>query len=201
MDDAVTIRRARLVDVPAVARLLGAPRPEQWRSRAGVSARTITSATRLLLTHVGLEYGEFWVAAGRGQIRGAVVLLPPANGDVQSRLHATLRLELGLPASALPDSPLRDGPEGCWLLLAAPVPAGVATFGALLRAVLARVDAEGLPVLSIQPGLPAGVLAEAGFHQIPVSGSVGSAGGDADPAAQPHPDPVHLRPARTAVPI
>jgi hypothetical protein len=240
----VTIRRARLVDVPAVARLLSAPPSDQLRGQAAVSARTITSATRLLLTHVGLEHGEFWVAVGDGRVRAAVVLLPPADGEAQSRLHATLRIELGLPPSSLPGPASLPGrttsrsgrarslpgrttsrsgratslpgrttsmsgratslsgratslserttspdvPEDCWLLLAAPTPASEAVLHALLCAALARADAEGLPMLTLQPDLPIAVLVGAGFERLPV-----------EPDEQ-SPSPVTMRPAvRTGV--
>src|SRR5690242_3897955 len=90
------IRRAGLVDVPAVARLLGAPTPAEWRRGAGLSEQTLTSATRLVLTHVALDLGEFWVAAEPdGAVRAAVVLLPPGRegGEI---MDVALRLELGL---------------------------------------------------------------------------------------------------------
>lgn len=171
------IRRARLVDVPAVARLLGAPPPQQWRAGPGLSARTITSATRLLLTHVGLEYGEFWVAEGDGRIRSAVVLLPPAADDVQRRMHATLRLELGLDLASLPE-PIDRGevPGASWVLLAAPCPPAVSILTELMTAALAAQAVEGVPVLTIQPDLPAPVLAEAGFSALPIEAGAGRPG-------------------------
>lgn len=169
------IRRARLVDVPAVARLLGAPPPQQSRAGAGLSARTITSATRLLLTHVGLEHGQFWVAVGGGQIRSAVVLLPPAADALQRRMHATLRLELGLDADTLPELiDAVDVPESCWVLLAAPTPASGPILADLLAVALS--DLGDAPVLTIQPDLPLPVLRTAGFEALPIEAGAGRPG-------------------------
>jgi hypothetical protein len=171
------VRRARLVDVPAVARLLGAPPPQQWRGGPGLSARTITSATRLLLTHIGLEHGQFWVAVGGGQIRAAVVLLPPAEDAMQRRMHQTLRLELGLNVAELPEPIERvEVPESSWVLLVAPCPASPAILSDLLTAALDAGEVDGFPVLTIQPDLPAAVLAGAGFQVLPVEAGAGRPG-------------------------
>jgi hypothetical protein len=169
------IRRARLVDVPAVARLLGAPAPQQWRAGPGLSARTITSATRLLLTHVGLEHGQFWVAVGGGQIRSAVVLLPPAADAVQRRMHATLRLELGLDVESMPQFvDAVEVPESCWVLLAAPSPASAPILADLLAAALRPLEAAS--VMTIQPDLPIEAMTAAGFDALPIEAGAGRPG-------------------------
>jgi hypothetical protein len=169
-----TVRRARLVDVPAVARLLGVPHVAH--PMMGSSTEAITSATRLILTHVALDLGEFWVAVdGADRVLAAVVLLPPGETG-QQRFRLALRLELGL---LLPTEPaqaqIAGVPDDHWLLL--PV-AGVGTepmladwmlaelLTELLAAALPVVDASGLPVLCLQPGRPSRALAAAGFRPL-----------------------------------
>jgi len=94
------IRRARLIDVPAVSRMLKAPSLADWPLPGGLRGDDLTSATRLMLTHIGLEHGEFWVAVEDDRVTAAVVLLPPtvprSEDGTQERLEGALRLELGL---------------------------------------------------------------------------------------------------------
>jgi hypothetical protein len=171
-----TVRRAELIDVPAVARLLGAPTPAEWPGAAGLSDRTLTSATRLVLTHVALDFGEFWVAVDRqNRIRAAVVLLPPGRRGGQI-MDTALRLELGLLPSKLPEplvSP--EVPEEHWLLLPAASPGDEPAFRELLDAALPAIDASGLPVLSLQSGPAPKVLFDVGFRAVPAPVRTGSA--------------------------
>jgi hypothetical protein len=179
-----TVRRARLVDVPAVARLLGVPHATAAHPMAGSSAEAVTTATRLILTHVALDLGGFWVAVDdQDRVLAAVVLLPTGEAG-QQRFRLALRLELGLLLPSGPEQPQIAGvPDDHWLLL--PV-VGVGTqplladwmlaelLAELLAAALPAVDASGLPVLSLQPGQPSRALAGAGFR--PLSGAMPGAG-------------------------
>ena len=78
----VTVRRARFVDVPGVARLLTADHPVvdldgDGRPDAPVDPEQLSSATRLVLSHGILEQGEIWVAEDTDGLRAATVWLPP----------------------------------------------------------------------------------------------------------------------------
>lgn len=173
------VRRAGLVDVPAVARMLQAPSLADWPLPGGVTELNVTSATRLMLTHIGLELGEFWVAVEPdGRVRAAVVLLPPLNaggtGDGQQRLEVALRLELGL-LPGIPDltdmgqlAALVGAPELHWLLLPLAAPGDEQLLHELLACALPAVDATGMPILSLEPGESTGRLAPAGFEPLPV---------------------------------
>jgi hypothetical protein len=170
-----TIRRAELVDVPAVARLLGVPH-DLSHPLAGSSDEAITSATRLVLTHVALEVGEFWVATDDDddQILAAVVLLPAGDGERTIRL--AVRQELGLtfdPRSrSRADQTLAAGvPEEHWLLLPAAPDGTDPILSDLLAAALPAVDASGLPILSVQQGMLSVALVEAGFGALPAMSS------------------------------
>lgn len=171
-----TVRRAELIDVPAVARLLGARTPTEWPGAAGLSNRTLTSATRLVLTHVALDLGEFWVAVNRqDQVRAAVVLLPPGHRSGQI-MDTALRLELGLlPVKRPAPLVLPDVPEERWLLLPATAPDGEPMLRDLIDAALPAIDADGRPVLSLQSGVPPRVLFEVGFQTLPSPVRSGSA--------------------------
>jgi len=168
-----SVRRAELIDVPAVARLLGAPVPAEWRSGTGLSDQALTSATRLILTHVALEHGEFWVAVDpSGPVRAAVVLLPPGHRSGQI-MDVALRLELGLLPAARPEPvALEDVPDEHWLLLPAAGPHDEQPLRELLDAALPAIDADGRAVLSLQPGPPPRVLFEVGFRSLPTSSLV-----------------------------
>jgi len=171
-----SIRRAELVDVPAVARLLGAPAPTKWLGTVGLSDQTLTSATRLVLTHVALELGEFWVAADPdNHVRAAVVLLPPGRKSGQI-MDVALRLELGLLPNDLPEPVvLADIPEQHWLLLPACAPDDEQILRELIDAALPAIDADGRPVLSLQSGPAPRVLFEVGFRALPAPVRTGSA--------------------------
>jgi hypothetical protein len=173
-----SVRRAKLIDVPAVARMLKAPSLADWPLPGGVTEDNMNSATRLMLTHIGLELGEFWVAVEEGHVRAAVVLLPPVvpggPDQGQQRLEVALRLELGL----LPGTPdltdlaelaaLVGVPEMHWLLMPLAAPGDEPILAELLHAALPAVDATGMPVMSLEPGEPSGRLSTAGFEPLTV---------------------------------
>jgi hypothetical protein len=170
-----TIRRAELVDVPAVSRLLGAPH-DPAHPLSGSSDEEITSATRLVLTHVALELGEFWVAIDDGgHILAAVVLLPAMDGEQTIRF--AVRQELGLTLPLRPDqTPPAGVPEEHWLLLPAAPEDAQPILAELLAVALPTVDGTGIPVLSIQSGPPSIALVDAGFEALPaISSAFGSA--------------------------
>jgi len=179
-----TVRRAELIDIPAVARLLHAPARRDWPLPAGLPEENATSAARLMLTHLGFDLGEFWVAVDpANRVIAAVVLLPPISLDNptegQKRLRTALRLELGLLPPSTVDladltelAALMGVPERHWLML--PVLDGDRDRDRLLEALLAAalpaVDATGLPVLSLEPWSPSDRVSgsASGFVSIPV---------------------------------
>jgi hypothetical protein len=181
-----TVRRAELIDVPAVARLLGAPIPLEWPGAAAffdqISDQTLTSATRLALTHVALDLGEFWVAVDSDdQVRASVVLLPPGREGDQI-MDMALRLELGLMPNTLPElmaladpATLADVPEQHWLLLLAAAPRDEPILRELIDRALPAIDADGRPVLSLQGGTAQRVLSDVGFRALASQGLAGSA--------------------------
>ncbi|HST84796.1 MAG TPA: hypothetical protein VLL08_23865 [Kineosporiaceae bacterium] len=171
-----TIRRAELIDVPAVARLLGAPIPAEWPGRAELSDQTLTSATRLVLTHVALELGEFWVAVERGnRVRAAVVLLPPGRKGGEM-MDVAVRLELGLLPRNLPQPATMAGvPEQYWLLLPAAAPDDDQVLRDLIDAAMPAIDADGRAVLCLQSGPAPELLFELGFQALPAPVRHGSA--------------------------
>jgi hypothetical protein len=171
-----TVRRAELIDVPAVARLLGAPTPGEWRGTSGLSEQALTSATRLVLTHVALDLGAFWVAVdAQNRVQAAVVLLPPGRrgGEI---MDTALRLELGLLPHSVPEPlVLPEVPEEHWLLLPAVAANDEPTLRRLLDAALPAIDTDGRPVLSLQFGPAPQVLFEEGFRPLPAPVNSGSA--------------------------
>ncbi len=172
-----TVRRAELIDVPAVARLLGAPpMATEWQGGAPISDQTLTSATRLVLTHVALEHGEFWVAVDPGnRVRAAVVLLPPDRKGGRT-MDVALRLELGLLPNTLPEPPvLTDVPDQHWLLLPAAAEDDEHVLRDLIDAAMPAINADGRPVLSLQSGPSPRVLFEVGFRALPAPVRTGSA--------------------------
>ncbi|MBT0772744.1 hypothetical protein KIH74_27615 [Kineosporia sp. J2-2] len=169
-----TVRRARLVDIPAVSRMLRAPSLADWPLPGGVSDDDLTSATRLMLTHVGLEHGEFWVADENDQVRAAVVLLPPVLPP--GELEGALKLQLGL-APGQPDdtditqlAALAGAPETHWLLMPLHQPGDDDVLAALLDAALPAVDETGMPVMSLEQGVPAAAIRAAGFGPLAAPG-------------------------------
>ncbi|MCD5309631.1 hypothetical protein [Kineosporia babensis] len=173
-----TVRRARLIDIPAVSRMLRAPSLADWPLPGGVSDDDLTTATRLMLTHVGLEHGEFWVAESAGEVRAAVVIFPPtvpAGGfGTKQRLEGALKLELGL-IPGLPDNTditelaaLAGAPEMHWLLMPLHAPGDDEVLNDLLEAALPVVDETGMPVMCLEQGAPAAPLRAAGFELLAV---------------------------------
>ncbi|GLY27199.1 hypothetical protein [Kineosporia sp. NBRC 101731] len=169
-----TVRRARLVDIPAVSRMLRAPSLADWPLPGGVSDDDITSATRLMLTHVGLEHGEFWVADEDGQVRAAVVLLPPMVPTGAGDLEGALKLGLGL-APGLHDrtdvaelAELAGAPVMHWLLMPLHAPGDDEVLAELLEAALPAVDVTGMPVMCLEQVAPAAPIREAGFAPLVV---------------------------------
>ncbi len=173
-----SIRRAELVDVPAVSRLLGVPH-DPGHPLAGSSDEAITSATRLVLTHVALEMGEFWVATDEDEhVLAALVLLPAGEGyaDGERTVRLAVRQELGLMLLPRPEQALAAVPEPHWLLLPAAPDGTDPILADLLAAALPAVEASGMPVLSVQSGMLSPALVEAGFAALPArSMSSGSA--------------------------
>jgi hypothetical protein len=174
-----TVRRATLIDVPAVARMLKAPALADWPLPGGVTEDNMNSATRLMLTHIGLEFGEFWVAAEHdGRLRAAVVLLPPVvpggPDEGQQRLEVALRVELGV-VPGMPDltdmaelAALVGVPDMHWLLMPLAAPDDDAVLTELLEVALPAVDDTGMPVMCLEHGEQSGRLASAGFEPLDV---------------------------------
>ncbi len=116
------VRRATLLDVPVVARLIEPPSPRAERMPA--------PAVRLVLAHLGLEAGEFWVASGDdGEVRAAIVWLPPgrdADGNETAQaaaLASTVRLHLGaFPVTRLEVLARQQDTASGWLELAVAAP-------------------------------------------------------------------------------
>lgn len=172
-----TVRRAGLVDIPAVSRmLLQAPSLADWQLPGGVSDKDLTTATRLMLTHVGLEHGEFWVADEDGRVTAAVVIFPPtvpAGGfGTGQALEGALKLELGL-IPGLPDetditelAALAGAPDMHWLLMPLHAPADDEVLADLLEAALPVVDETGMPVMCLEQGAPAAAIEAAGFQPL-----------------------------------
>jgi hypothetical protein len=164
-----TVRKALLLDIPPVARLIEPPPPAD---RPDLPDEALFTAARLLLTHVGLEAGEFWVAADDElTVRAAVVLLPPREDEdgqlsrEDGTAQSALRLHLGLSMPMRPDLP--DGAQIAdrhWLLLCVTTPGSQPVMARLLERALPAVNDTGLPVLCPQPGDLSGLLHDAGFR-------------------------------------
>ena len=173
-----TVRRARLIDIPAVSRMLRAPSLADWPLPGGVSEDDLTSATRLMLTHVGLEHGEFWVADEDSRIRAAVVVFPPTvptgGFDTKQALEGALKLHLGL-VPGLPDSTdvtqlaaLTGTPEMHWLLMPLHAPGDEDVLSDLLAAALPVVEETGMAVLCLEQGISSAAIRAAGFEPLAV---------------------------------
>ncbi|GAB6899672.1 hypothetical protein [Kineosporia succinea] len=172
------VRRARLIDIPAVSRMLRSPELADWPLPGGVSDDDLTSATRLMLTHVGLEHGEFWVADEGGRVRAAVVLLPPMVPTGAGDLEGALKLELGLAPGLRDSTDLAElaeaigAPTMHWLLMPLHLRGDDEVLGALLEAALPAVDETGMPVMCLEQGVPAGPIRAAGFEPLAVPADV-----------------------------
>ncbi len=150
---ALLVRRARLVDVPAVARLVGEAPPGSAPSLEQPDAqRTL----RLLLTHVGIGYGEIWVAHDDASVlRAAAVVLPPADDDLERQLRTALRLGSAGATADLGAAPTL--PPDHWLLL----PVGRHA-DCVVAPALAAMDVRGVPVAAL-PGQADDELVAHGF--------------------------------------
>jgi hypothetical protein len=105
----VTVRRARFVDVPGVARLLTADHPVVDLDGDGTpdapgDPEQMSSATRLVLSHGIMEQGEVWVAEDPDGLRATTVWLPPEVPAFEDELRGVLVREVGVdPLEASPD--------------------------------------------------------------------------------------------------
>lgn len=105
----VTVRRARFVDVPGVARLLTADHPVVDLDGDGApdapgDPEQLSSATRLVLSHGIMEQGEVWVAEDADGLRATTVWLPPEVPAFEDELRGVLVREVGV-------DPLDDRPD------------------------------------------------------------------------------------------
>lgn len=108
----VTVRRARFVDVPGVARLLTADHPVvdldgDGTPDAPVDPEQLSSATRLVLSHGIMEQGEIWVAEDADGLRATTVWLPPEVPAFEDELRGVLVREVGVDPL---DEPADDEP-------------------------------------------------------------------------------------------
>lgn len=173
-----TVRRAGLIDIPAVSRMLRAPSLADWPLPGGISDDALTSATRLMLTHIGLEHGEFWVALEDERVCAAVVLLPPTAPQTlagnRQRLEEALQLELGL-TPGVPDhtdiaqlAAQTGAPQTHWLLMPLHSPGDDDVLDDLLAAALPAVDETGMPVICLEQGASSPAIRSAGFEPLAV---------------------------------
>ena len=154
------LRRAELADIPAICRLL---QPSQAAALRGVplSREVSAGALRLVLTHVGLDRGELWVAGDGRSVRGAIALLPPRGND-NDHLLLALRLELGLGTGLGPAGLTETAmvPPLHWLLLAH----DDQDLPALLARVLPVIDESGLATVCVMAADPPEALLANGFR-------------------------------------
>lgn len=115
-----TVSRAGLVDVNPIARLMQEHRPfidldgDGRRDEPGDPTQA-APATRLILSHGGLEHGEVWYARADddqpSEVAAAAVWMPPDAHGLALDLHRVVARELGVPAPAtdIPaEAPLRS---------------------------------------------------------------------------------------------
>ncbi len=115
-DSGWLVTRAGLVDVNPIARLLEAHRPFIDLDADGLpdgAAHPERSgpATRLVLSHGGLEHGEVWCARadddGSVEVAAAAVWLPPEASRLALDLHRVIARELDLTPEPVAD-PAQD---------------------------------------------------------------------------------------------
>ena len=109
---AATVRRARFIDVPGVARLLTTDHPVvdldgDGRPDSPVDPEQLSSATRLVLGHGILEQGEIWVAEDADGLLATTVWLPPEVPAFEDELREVLVREVGVDPL---DEPADDEP-------------------------------------------------------------------------------------------
>lgn len=156
MPTRTTVRRAGLVDVPAVVRLIEAP-----EHPAAVDWDQAQRAMRLMLAHYALEEGEAWVAERvDGTLLAAAVWLPPGTGtdEPRTRFGSLLTREL---AACPPEHPVlptalkKAGPaEPHWTVATFCAPDDTEAWDRtvvtdLLAPGLHAVDAEDAPAVAL----------------------------------------------------
>ncbi|MEU6376694.1 hypothetical protein [Streptomyces sp. NPDC046909] len=100
MPPRTAVRRAGLVDVPAVVRLFTVP------EHAAVDPDQAQRAMRLMLAHYALEEGEVWVAERMdGTLLAAAVWLPPGTESPHTRFSGLFARELSVPLPREPALP------------------------------------------------------------------------------------------------
>ncbi|KKD05299.1 hypothetical protein TN53_24895 [Streptomyces sp. WM6386] len=98
MPPRTAVRRAGLVDVPAVVRLFAMP------EHSAVDRDQAQRAMRLMLAHYALEEGQVWVAErADGTLLAAAVWLPPGTESPHTRFSGLFARELAAP---LPQEPV-----------------------------------------------------------------------------------------------
>ncbi len=111
-DSGWTVTRAGLVDVNPIARLLQAHRPFIDLDGDGLPddaahPEQSAPATRLVLSHGGLEHGEVWCARadddGPVEVAAAAVWLPPEASRLAVDLHRVIARELDLTPDPVTD--------------------------------------------------------------------------------------------------
>ncbi len=173
----LTVRRAALADVPALARLLEPPVPAEapvappaLRGAGGLSREVLASALRLTLAHLGIDRGEVWVAVDPAdRVVSGLAVLPPRHARSDAALLLALRLELRLEVAALlgPAPGDLEPAQACddhWFLL--PVGAHLPAVDALLHRALQGVDGRGAPVVTAACGPLHVELPAAGFRPV-----------------------------------
>ncbi|HEY0216627.1 MAG TPA: hypothetical protein VGC57_09565 [Cellulomonas sp.] len=114
------VRRAGLVDINPIARLLQAHRPFIDLDGDGepdevADPEQAVSATRLVLSHGALEHGEVWFAEDAAGMAAVAVWMPPDADGLAQDLHRVVARELGEPLRPDPElahTPLRSLVEG-----------------------------------------------------------------------------------------
>ncbi|WP_042391817.1 hypothetical protein [Streptacidiphilus carbonis] len=191
------VRRANLVDVPAVVRLfaptaaaLRLPPVEvagegRGQDGPGVDWEQAQSAMRLMMAHHALEDGQVWVVERPdGTFLAAGVWLPPDDGTeaAHSRLGSLLSRELATDSPELPEPPealqaaYPDEPHWKCVLVFAPDDAGTWDLGLATRLLtpgLHTVDEDGVTAVAITRSAdrlaPLQPLGFAGPHEVPLA--------------------------------
>ncbi|MES5823419.1 hypothetical protein [Streptomyces sp. RG80] len=148
-----TVRRAGLVDVPAVVRLFEAP------EHPAVDWDQAQRALRLILAHYALEEGQVWVAERvDGTLLAAAVWLPPGTESPHTRFSGLLARELTtpLPAEPLLSTALKQAKPAAphWTVVTVCIPDDSEAWDRtvvtdLLTPGLQAVDAENTPAVAL----------------------------------------------------
>jgi hypothetical protein len=110
------VRRAGLVDINPIARMLQEHRPFIDLDGDGEPDEVpdpdhAGSATRLVLSHGAFEHGEVWFAQDAEGVAAAAVWMPPEAEGLAADLHRAVTREIGEPPAAdgeLAHAPLRS---------------------------------------------------------------------------------------------